>query len=159
MPSPRTRSGQRALRRARYSGPGQIYLLTTVTQHRAPLFANWRTAALVCRQLHEPHLWRDAQLLCWVLMPDHLHVIVALGAGESLSKLMQRVKALTSAAAKLGGTESSSQARVWMPGFHDRALRREEDLLAVARYVVMNPVRAGLVRRVGDYPFWDAVWI
>jgi hypothetical protein len=29
----------------------------------------------------------------------------------------------------------------------------------VARYVVMNPVRAGLVSRVGDYPFWDAAWI
>ena len=42
---------------------------------------------------------------------------------------------------------------------HDRALRRDEDLLAVARYIVANPLRAGLVRRVGDYPLWDAVWL
>jgi hypothetical protein len=38
-------------------------------------------------------------------------------------------------------------------------LRRDEDLRAVARYVILNPVRAGLVQRVGDYPHWDAVWL
>jgi len=38
-------------------------------------------------------------------------------------------------------------------------LRNDEDLLDVARYVVANPVRAGLVPRVGDYPFWNAVWL
>jgi hypothetical protein len=35
----------------------------------------------------------------------------------------------------------------------------EEDLAQIARYVVLNPVRAGLVRRVGDYPHWDAAWL
>jgi hypothetical protein len=38
-------------------------------------------------------------------------------------------------------------------------LRREEDVLSVARYIVVNPLRAGLVARVGDYPLWDAVWL
>ncbi|HEY4530810.1 MAG TPA: hypothetical protein VIG97_10885 [Luteimonas sp.] len=47
----------------------------------------------------------------------------------------------------------------WQPGFHDRALRAEEDLLAVARYVVANPIRAGLCRGFGAWPYWDAVWI
>lgn len=49
--------------------------------------------------------------------------------------------------------------RVWQRGFHDRALRQEEDLIATARYVVANPLRAGLVDRIGDYPWWDAVWL
>jgi putative transposase len=49
--------------------------------------------------------------------------------------------------------------RLWQKGYHDRAIRREEDLLAVARYIVANPLRAGLVKRVGDYPLWDAVWL
>ena len=48
---------------------------------------------------------------------------------------------------------------LWQHGFHDRAIRREEDLAAVARYVVANPLRAGLVDRIGDYPLWDAVWL
>jgi REP element-mobilizing transposase RayT len=48
---------------------------------------------------------------------------------------------------------------LWQRGFHDRAVRREEDLQAVARYIVANPLRAGLVRRVHDYPLWDAKWL
>jgi hypothetical protein len=32
-------------------------------------------------------------------------------------------------------------------------------LQSVARYIVANPVRAGLVRRVQDYPLWDALWV
>ena len=35
----------------------------------------------------------------------------------------------------------------------------DEDLVAVARYIVANPVRAGLVKNVRDYPHWDAVWL
>ena len=49
--------------------------------------------------------------------------------------------------------------KVWQPGFHDRAIRQEEDLPAVARYVVANPVRVGLVPRTGAYSHWDAVWV
>lgn len=48
---------------------------------------------------------------------------------------------------------------LWAPGFHDHALRREESIVDAARYIVLNPVRAGLVRCAGDYPFWDAVWL
>ena len=43
--------------------------------------------------------------------------------------------------------------------FHDHALRANEDLRQAARYVIANPIRAGLVRRVGDYPFWNAIWV
>lgn len=89
-------------------------------------------------------------------MPDHLHLIVELGGTELLSKLMQRVKAATATSANLVSRRSGP---VWMPGFHDRALRRHEDVRAVARYVVANPLRAGLAVSIGDYPYWDAVWL
>ena len=50
-------------------------------------------------------------------------------------------------------------AKVWQKGFHDHAIRRDEDIKAVARYIIANPLRAGMVDRIGDYPFWDAVWL
>lgn len=89
-------------------------------------------------------------------MPDHLHLLITLGTEESLSGIVQKMKSNTARELKAcnPGVE-----QVWAPAFHDRALRREEDLRDVARYLVLNPVRAGLVRRVGDYPFWDAVWV
>jgi hypothetical protein len=38
-------------------------------------------------------------------------------------------------------------------------VRAEEDLRDAARYIVANPVRAGLCTHVKDYPLWDAVWL
>jgi hypothetical protein len=48
---------------------------------------------------------------------------------------------------------------VWQKGFYDHALREGEALQNVARYIVANPLRAGLVAHIGDYPLWDAVWL
>ncbi len=44
-------------------------------------------------------------------------------------------------------------------GYFDRAPRYEEDVKAAARYIIANPLRAGLVARAGDYPLWDAIWL
>jgi hypothetical protein len=58
-------------------------------------------------------------------------------------------------------TNAALQRRgpLWDVGFHDHALRSDESVIHAARYIVANPVRAGLVKRVGDYPFWDAIWL
>ena len=48
---------------------------------------------------------------------------------------------------------------VWQRGYHDHAVRREEDIKSLARYVIANPVRAGLSYSVGSYPHWDAAWL
>jgi hypothetical protein len=47
----------------------------------------------------------------------------------------------------------------WQKGFYDRALRSDEDVVVVARYIVANPLRNGLVERIGDYPYWNATWL
>ena len=48
---------------------------------------------------------------------------------------------------------------VWASGFHDRALRQDDDVRRAARYLIENPVRAGLAPCVGMYPFWNALWL
>ena len=83
-------------------------------------------------------------------MPDHLHWLLELGADDSLSSVVGRIKSVT--AHRLGGS-------VWQQGFHDHALRKDEDLAATARYVVANPLRKGLVSNIGVYPHWDAMWL
>lgn len=52
-----------------------------------------------------------------------------------------------------------TQGALWQSGYHDRAARAEEDLIQIARYIIGNPLRAGLVEHVGDYPLWDAAWL
>jgi len=96
----------------------------------------------------------DATLLAWVLMPDHWHGLVQLGETGKLSPLVQRLKANSARRLPI------DMARpVWGRGFHDHALRQEEDMRTVARYIVMNPVRAGIARSPRFYPYWDAVWL
>lgn len=143
-----------ALRRGRYSAPGQLYHITTCAHERRPLFADPAYAQVVIgqmRTLHEDHL---VSSLAWVLMPDHLHWLFALRDAE-LSSVIKRLKGRSATALRL----SVGPGPVWQRGFHDHALRSEEDVQAVARYIVTNPLRAGLVTRLGDYPWWDAVWL
>lgn len=148
-------SGHAALRRGRFSAPGHAYLVTFATWGRRPVFSSIPRAMLASSALSDRRLWLRATLMAWVLMPDHWHGLVQLGDGESLQRLVGRVKCNTARRLRMHGYRT----RVWAPAFHDRGIRGEAALLAAARYIIANPLRAGLVRSVAAYPFWDAVWL
>ena len=137
------------LRTGRHSISGQVYHITTVTRNRSPIFNNLLAGRVVVKELKALEDDGRAETLCFVVMPDHLHWLLSLKAG-TLGDAVRRLKGRTSHT--LGG-------QPWQPNYHDHALRREEDLPATARYIVSNPVRAGLVARVGEYSLWDAVWL
>ena len=143
------------LRKGRYSEVGRVYLLTAVVKERRPVFTDWRIGRLLVEQMRATDEAGLVVSLAWVVMPDHLHWLVDLKRG-SLAQLMCRVKSRSCRSVNL---MSGSQGGLWQRGYYDRALRRDEDLKAAARYIVMNPLRAGLVQRLGDYPLWDAVWL
>ncbi|WNF55818.1 REP-associated tyrosine transposase [Pseudomonas sp. SG20052] len=143
------------LRTGRYSEPGQIYLLTAVVLNRQPLFHDFKIGRLVVDALKTAEQEGFATSLAWVVMPDHFHWLIEL-QNIQLPSLMARTK---SRIAVTLNRSAGRQGPVWQHGYHDRAIRKEEDLQAVARYIVANPLRAGLVERVGDYPLWDAIWL
>jgi REP element-mobilizing transposase RayT len=153
--APRT-PGHAALRKGRVSIPGQAYLLTAVTLYRRPVFRDPAAAFVVSRVHNTPWLWRDSKLLAWVLMPDHWHGLVVLGKQDDLHSLVGRFKAVT---ARLVEDRFKVNGCLWSRGFQDRALRDDESLRTTARYLIANPLRAGLVDNVGNYPFWNAVWL
>ena len=152
----------RNLRKGRYSQDHQAYLVTTVTRERRKIFADFPVARILAQCLRKEHDDEHVESLAFVIMPDHLHWLFSLKNGYSLSKVMQGVK---------GGFSHSirkycrnlniafDSGPLWQDGFYDRALRKEEDLLDIARYIVANPRRAGLVTKIGDYSFWDAKWL
>ena len=148
--------GYRALRANRVSLPGHVYLITTATHLRRQLFDDFPTARLAVRALNNRKTLGHCELTAWVLMPDHLHAVLQLGDNDALSQAVNRIK---SRIARDVNRRLCGTGPVWQAGFHERLLREEEDLKGVARYVVMNPLRAGLVRRVSEYPHWDAMWL
>lgn len=148
--------GHHALRKGRASIPNGIYLVTTTTLERKKLFADFAVGCAAARCFENTELLGDAKMLAWVLMPDHAHWLLQLGERDALRRVVSRLK---SASARHANRIRNSSGTVWARAFHDHGLRHEEDLQDMARYVVANPLRAGLVSRIGDYPFWNAVWL
>ncbi|AMO77890.1 transposase [Pseudomonas sp. R3.Fl] len=148
--------GHSALRKGRFSQPHTTYLVTTTTYDRTPIFRCFPAACAAARCFGDPRLLDDGHMLAWVLMPDHAHWLLQIGSGASLNSLVNRLK---SCSARHVNQCLGRSGTLWARAYHDRALRRDEDLRAAARYVVANPLRAGLVAKVGDYPFWNAVWL
>ncbi len=97
-----------------------------------------------------------ANSLAWVLMPDHLHWLLELTSSGNLSLV---IKLLKGRAAHKINKQLNRNGSVWEKAFYDHALRKEEDIRQVARYIVANPLRAGLVENIYDYPLWDAIWM
>jgi putative transposase len=148
--------GQAALRKGRYSLGGHVYHVTTTTFARERIFADLSAARAAIRALNAPQLLKDTELIAWVLMPDHLHVLLQLGQADSLGRYVERTKAAT---ARSVNRRLGRIGPVWQRAYHDHQLRTEEDVRVVARYVVMNPLRAGLVKRIAEYSHWDAIWV
>ncbi|MGE8233906.1 MAG: transposase, partial [Stenotrophomonas sp.] len=67
-------------------------MVTFTTLARQPLFLDFQLASRIAQALYHPLLWRDARLLTWILMPDHWHGLVQLGACTTLSSLVRRIK-------------------------------------------------------------------
>jgi len=148
--------GHRALRKGRVSIANGIYLITATTPDRQKLFADFDAGCAAARCFEDARLLGDAKMLAWVLMPDHLHGLLQLGERDELSVVVNRLK---SASARQTNRALHRTGAVWARAFHDHALRSDEDLQDVARYIIANPIRAKLATRVGDYPFWNAVWL
>lgn len=145
----------RRLRTGRYSQLSQIYLISAVTHERQPFFTDWRVGRLLVDQFRQIQADSRAESLAWVVMPDHFHWLMELKQGD----LATVVLAVKSRAARSVNAYLGRSGQLWQRSFHDRAIRDEEDLQSVARYIIANPIRAGLVTRVHDYPLWDAVWV
>ena len=143
------------LRKGRYSESGRIYLLTTTTHDRKPVFADFASARICIGALKFQQDKGLADSLAFVVMPDHIHWLCALQQGD-LARVMQSFKRHT---ARQINRFNCHRGALWQAGYHDHAVRQAEDLRQIARYVIENPVRAGLVERICDYPHWDADWI
>jgi len=152
------RAGNKSLRKGRRSLAGQIYHVTARAHSNTKPFANAEFANAACAAFHATSRVVDVTLLAWVLMPDHAHWLIEIGDRSNVSAVIGRLKS-SAAGAMNQLTDAPKGQSVWQAGFYDRAIRSDEDVLTVARYVVANPLRAGLVTRLCDYPWWNSVWL
>jgi REP element-mobilizing transposase RayT len=100
------------------------------------------------------------QLLCWCIMPNHVHVLIEVNEGWSLSKIMHGWRSYTANEANriLGRT-----GKFWMEEYYDRYIRNDNHLQKTINYILNNPSNAGLddwpwvgVRSTGFQPVLQA---
>ncbi|HYC76924.1 MAG TPA: transposase [Planctomycetota bacterium] len=89
-------------------------------------------------------------LLAWVVMPNHVHVMVRLARGVRLSAVVHGWKRASATAINRALRRNGP---VWFPEHFDRVVRAADDADAIRGYIEMNPVRAGLVATPGDWPY------
>jgi REP element-mobilizing transposase RayT len=130
-----------------YRGPLAAHLVF-VTRQRGAIFTDERAASICVSALKEAALKRQASIRAYCVMPDHVHALVEIPKDEQLGVFVRLFKTLSGFRLKqLLGTE------VWQVSYYDHILRRDEDILDLARYIWENPVEDSLVTDFLDYRF------
>ena len=129
--------------------------LTFRTDARRKIFVSADVVDLAWSQILRAAQERSFAVIAYCFMPDHIHIL-AEGKAESanLSLFITIAKQRSAHVARRW-----IRGRLWQAGYFDRVLRENDSTFAVARYIVQNPVRAGLVRSPVEYPFCgSSIW-
>jgi putative transposase len=129
------------------------YFLTFCTHGRERLFVSRERVDAALEQFQRTTSHEGFALLAYCFMPDHVQVVLE---GESDDANMRRAVSLMKQRAAYVFRITFGVPLMWQEGYYERVLRSEEATDVVVRYVLDNPVRAGLVARHEDYPFMGA---
>ncbi len=129
---------------------GQVFFVTIAAYGKSRPFDDHRVCEAVLAVLRAETPAYGCAEHTYCLMPDHLHVLtVAYRDGASVTIWLERFKDKSTRVA----WEAGWAGKPWQPRWYEHALRREDDLLTVAEYMLANPVRAGLVEAAEDWPW------
>jgi putative transposase len=147
----------------RFFVEGGTYFFTVVTARRARLFHLQEARQLLGRTMRSVRKGNHFDTIAIVLLPDHLHCLWALPAGDcDYSMRWQSIKArFTAEWLDVGhheqmvthGYVSQRRRGVWQPRFMEHTIRDELDLHNHANYIHYNPVKHGYVRSPRDWPW------
>jgi putative transposase len=125
------------------------YFLTFCTRERRAVFRDASVASMVVEQILRAARRFEFEVLAYCLMPDHVHLLVH-GRSER-SDLHRFVKRAKQSSGQIYA--HAAQQPLWQDSYYDHVVRPEENLAGIARYIIENPVRAGLVTSPFDYRF------
>jgi len=112
-----------------------------------------RSVATVVRDLLLAQDGSAYHLRAWVIMPNHVHVLAKMGEIKTMEEIVEEWKGISSQEINriLGRT-----GQVWHPDYFDRYMRDAEHYENTRRYIIMNPVKAGLVKNPNA---WEWSWV
>lgn len=132
--------------------PG-TYFVTSSTWQRRSIFVGERAFELFVDCVFKYRTQGAYKIYAFVLMPDHFHLILTPKGGTALERAVQFVKG---GSAHAIGKELAFKFPVWQKGFSDHRLRDAADFATHLRYLVLNPVKRGLVSSPEEYAWTSA---
>jgi len=135
------------------TAPGSSYFVTTKCWQGRRVFQVPEIAEILVRTIVN-HREREAFLLHeFVVMPNHLHILLTPSDATSLEKVVQLIKGGSSHAIH---KQREQRMEIWQEGFYDWTIRDADDWHSKAGYIRMNPVRAMLVTKPEEWPYSSA---
>jgi len=138
----------------RFDLENHCYFVTTNTQDRSPHFRPPCHAEIVVRNLQFYETRGDYALHGFVVMPDHMHLLIV-PVAFPLSDCMRNVKSFV---AKEMRDVTGVNGSIWQSSFHDRVVRGDRMYSNTLEYIHFNPVEAGLCKDRYDFPYSSARW-
>ncbi|TBU72670.1 transposase [Pseudomonas daroniae] len=143
--------------RRHYRAGGVYFFTLTLADRRR----DWLVSHIdVLRQsVREEQRRAPFALQAWVVLPEHLHLLVRLPDGDSdFSNRLRRIKGNFSRQIPLPAHRRQSllgkgERGIWQRRFWEHAIRDQEDWQRHIEYIHHNPVKHGLVDRVRDWPY------
>jgi REP-associated tyrosine transposase len=132
---------------------GFTYFVTTKTWQGRSVFQVSENAEILIESIIR---YRDAGsylLHEFVVMPNHLHLILTPAEDTTLEKTMQLIKGGSSHAIH---HRRESKLQIWQPGFHEESVRDQDDYRRKVEYIRTNPVHAHLVEGPEQWPYGSA---
>jgi len=123
----------------RYQDSGDLHLITFSCHQLSPYLRSPSARSLFERTLERTRFRYGFSILGYVVMPEHVHLLLSEPPEHPLSKALQ--------ALKLSMSKLSSQHPFWQPRYHDFNVQCERKRKEKLRYIHRNPVRRGLVQR------------
>ena len=103
---------------------------------------------LVCDDLRYYLDQSRASLHGYVLMPDHVHLVISLLDGQDVSELVKVIKQRTT---KVWNRRHGENGKIWQKGFYDHVIQDERDFMEHLEYMHKNPIKHGLAEGPEQY--------
>jgi len=128
----------------------RTFFVTTKTSMGRRLLQSDRNATLLIDVLRSLVRERKFELHDFVIMPDHVHLLITVRGGTTIEKAMQWVKGRFSfrLARELGNS-----GEVWQRGFSEVRIIGKESFEKHTEYIAQNPLNAGLIQPGDDWPY------
>ncbi|SHI62227.1 REP element-mobilizing transposase RayT [Geosporobacter subterraneus DSM 17957] len=131
-----------------YYEENNFYFITTVTENRVPIFKDYLACELLISLLTYHKFSCNYNLKAFVIMPDHVHLIIQPMGKDNISDIMKRIKGNFS---RYYNRIHKRSGTVFQKGFYDTAIRDEKHCCETIDYIHYNPVKKGIVIEAKDY--------